>query len=69
MIDRSSFFVICLKFMKNNCINSYMNILTRFIHQNNMGFEKDIASALSNGYAKKIQRIKRQGRRIWLSLK
>ena len=45
---------------KKQCINSSMNILTRYFHQKRLQ-----RSALSNGYAKKIQRIQGKGKIIW----
>ena len=34
---RPTFFLTCLKFIKKWCIKRYMNIFTRFFHQNNVG--------------------------------
>ena len=50
---------------KKKCINSSMNILTRYFHQKMWVSKRLQRSALSNGYAKKIQRIQGKGKRIW----
>ena len=42
-----------------------MNILTRYFHQKMWVSKRLQRSALSNGYAKKIQRIQGKGKRIW----